>query len=116
MPVSQPPINRDNSQNYGRPPFQSNSQSRVDYRQPSRCPQMDIRQNLRGPKQVLQVHIENLMGLDPSNVSDLEGGVTLKGFAITFKLHPGGMVRDNPSPTMDRRPEGPTPQNPSPQQ
>ena len=44
------PTNRDNSQNYGQPPFQSNPKSKGDYRQAPRCPQVDIRQNLRGPE------------------------------------------------------------------
>ena len=39
--------NRDNSQNYGRLPFQSGQRSRGDY---PRHPQGDIRQNLRGPE------------------------------------------------------------------
>ena len=42
--------NRDNSQNYGQPPFQSNQRSRGDYRSPLGHPQGDIRQNLRGPE------------------------------------------------------------------
>ena len=41
---------RDNSQNYGRPPFQMNYKSKGDYRQAPRCPPGDIRQNLRGPE------------------------------------------------------------------
>ena len=44
------PTNRDNSQNYGQPPFQSNPRSKGDYRQTSRCPLVDIRQHLRGPE------------------------------------------------------------------
>ena len=44
--------NRDNSQNYGRPPFQSGQRSRGDYlNNPSQMhPQGGIRQNLRGLK------------------------------------------------------------------
>ena len=42
--------NRDNSRNYGRPPFLSNQRSRGDYRSPLGHPQGDIRQNLRGPE------------------------------------------------------------------
>ena len=57
------------------------------------------------------------MALDPYNVLDAKVGVTPRDYTmpITFKLHSGGMVRDNPSQTMDLRPEGPPPQNPSPQ-
>ena len=50
---SQPPqslAKRDNSQNYGRPPFQTNFKSKGDYRQALRHPPQDIRQNLRGPE------------------------------------------------------------------
>ena len=39
---------RDNSQNYGRPSFQTNFKSKSDYRQARKCPLRDIRQNLRG--------------------------------------------------------------------
>ena len=42
--------NRDNSRNYGRPPFQANSRSNGDYQQTYRCPSGDIRQNLRSPE------------------------------------------------------------------
>ena len=49
-PAPQPRVNRDSSQNYGRPPFQFNPRSKRDYRQSSGPPQLDIRQNLRGPK------------------------------------------------------------------
>ena len=41
------PTNRDNSWNYGRPPFQANHRSKGDGRQAPRHPQGDIRQNLR---------------------------------------------------------------------
>ena len=44
------PPNRDNSRNYGRPPFQSNQRSRGDYKSPLGHLQGDIRQNLRGPE------------------------------------------------------------------
>ena len=50
---SQPPqslAKRDNSRNYGRPPFQTNYKSKGDYRQALRHPPGDIRQNLRGPE------------------------------------------------------------------
>ena len=43
-------INRDNSHNYGWPPFQANSRSKGDFWQAPRCPSEDIRQNLRGPE------------------------------------------------------------------
>ena len=49
-PAPQPQVNRDNSQNYGRPPFQFNPRSKRDYRQSPGPPQLDIRQNLRGPE------------------------------------------------------------------
>ena len=49
-PAPQLPVNRDNSQNYGRPPFQSNPQFKGDYKQSPGRPHFDIRQNLRGPK------------------------------------------------------------------
>ena len=49
-PAPQPPVNRDNSRNYGRPPFQFNPQSKRDYRPSPEPPQLDIRQNLRGPE------------------------------------------------------------------
>ena len=41
---------RDNSQNYGQPPFQTNFKSKSDYRQALKHPLGDIRQNLRGPE------------------------------------------------------------------
>ena len=41
---------RDNSRNYGRPPFQTNFKSKSDYRQAPKCPLGDIRPNLRGPE------------------------------------------------------------------
>ena len=44
------PTNRDNSQNYGRPPFQANPRSKGDYQQALRQPPGDIRQNLGGLK------------------------------------------------------------------
>ena len=41
--------NRDNSHNYGKPPFQQDQRSRGDF-QTSPCqPSDDVRQNLRGP-------------------------------------------------------------------
>ena len=40
----------DNNRSYGRPPFQSKSRPKRDYRQDPRCPPMDLRQNLRGPE------------------------------------------------------------------
>ena len=43
-------LNRDNSRNYGQPPFQSNQRFRGDYRPPLGHPQRDIRQNLKGPE------------------------------------------------------------------
>ena len=46
----QPPTKRDNSWNYGRPPFQANFKSKSDYQQAPKCPPWDIRQNLRGPE------------------------------------------------------------------
>ena len=49
-PAPQPQVNRDSSRNHGRPPFQFNPQSKRDYRQSSGPPQLDIRQNLRGPE------------------------------------------------------------------
>ena len=49
-PAPQPQVNRDNSQNYSRPPFQSNPRSKRDYRQSPGHPQFDMRQNLRGPE------------------------------------------------------------------
>ena len=78
---------------------------------------MDIRQNLRGPK---------TSSAGPFGESD--GSRPIECFRCRGWGHPkrlcpsrlnytrGGMVRDNPSPDMDRKPEGPPPQNPSPQQ
>ena len=44
----QSPTKRDNSQNYGQPPFQANFKSKGDYQQAWRCPPGDIRPNLTG--------------------------------------------------------------------
>ena len=56
-------------------------------------------------------HLESLMVLDPSNVSNVKGGVTPSDF-VSVKLHQGGVVQEPPSPTMGRQPEGPPPSNP----
>ena len=78
---------------------------------------MDIRQNLRGPE---------TSSAGPFGESD--GSRPIQCFRCRGWGHPkrlcpsrlnytwGGMVWDNPSPDMDRKPEGPPPQNPSPQQ
>ena len=80
-PAAQPRVNRDNSRNYGRPPFQFNPQSKRDYRPSPEPPQLDIRQNLRGPEPVLLVPLEKPMFLDQFNASDVEDGVIPKDFA-----------------------------------
>ena len=49
-PTPLPRVNRDNSRNYGRPPLQTNTRSRGDYRPPQGHSPRDIRQNLRGPE------------------------------------------------------------------
>ena len=112
-PAPLPRVNRDNSRNYGRPPFQSNQRFRRDYKPP----QMDIRQNLRGPE---------TSSAGPFGESDGSRPIQCfrcRGWGHPKRLCPSrlnytwwGMVRDNPSPDMDRKPEGPPPQNLSPQQ
>ena len=116
-PAPQPQVNRDNSQNYGRPPFQSNPLFKGDYRQSPGHPQLDNRQNLRGPKP---------SAAGPFGVTDVSRPIQCfrcRGWGHPKRLCPsclnytqGGMVQDNPSPTMERRPEGSPPQNQSPQQ
>ena len=114
----QPQDNRDNSQNYGRPPFQFNPRSKRDYRQSSGPPQLDIRQNLRGSKP---------SAAGPFGETDVSRPVQCfkcRGWGHPKRLCPsrlnytwgGGMVWDNPSLMMERGPEGPPPLNPSPQQ
>ena len=49
-PAPPNPTKGDNSHNYGRPPLQSSSRPKRDYRQDPGHPPMDIRQNLRGPE------------------------------------------------------------------
>ena len=80
-PAPQPRVNRDNSRNYGRPPFQFNPQSKRDYRQSPGPPQLDIKQNLRGPSLVLLVLLEKLTFLDQFNASNVGDGVIPKDFA-----------------------------------
>ena len=114
-PDPQPQVNRDNSRNYCR--FQSNPQSKRDYRQSPGCPQFDIRQNLRGPEP---------SAAGPFGETDVSRPIQCfrcRGWGHPKRLCPsrlnytqGGMVWHNPSPTMERRPEGSPPQNPSPQQ
>ena len=117
-PVPQPRVNRDNSQNYGRPPFQFNPRSKRDYRQSPGPPPLDIRQNLRGPK-------PSAAGpLGETDVSRPVQCFKCRGWGHPKRLCPsrlnyirgGGMVWDNPSLMMERGPEGPPPPNPSPQQ
>ena len=58
-------LNRDNNQNYGRPPFQSNQRFRGDYRPPLGHPQGDIRQNLKGPETSAAGPFRDADGLKP---------------------------------------------------
>ena len=90
--------NRDNSQNYGRPPFQSGQRSRGGYpNNPSqRYPQGDIRQNLRGPKASAVGPFGKLMVQDLSNALNVEGGVIQNDMSIPVKLHWGGWYRNLP--------------------
>ena len=116
-PAPQPRVNRDNSQNYGRPPFQFNPRSKRDYRQSPGPPQLDIRQNLRGPEP---------SAAGPFGETDVSRPIQCcrcRGWGHPKRLCPsrlnytwGGMVWDNPSPMMEKGPEGPPPPNPSPQQ
>ena len=70
--------NRDNSWDYGQPPFQSNQRSRGDYRSPLGHPQGDIRQNLRGPETSAAGPVGKLMARDLFNALGAEGGATPK--------------------------------------
>ena len=78
---------------------------------------MDIRQNLRGPGTSATGPYREADGSSPIQC------FTCRGWGHPKRLCPshlnytrGGMARDNPSQTPDRRPEGPPPQNPSLQQ
>ena len=116
-PAPQPQVNRDNSRNYGRPPFQFNPRSKRDYRQSPGPPPLDMRRNLRGPEP---------SAAGPFGETDVSRPVQCfkcRGWGHPKRLCPsrlnytrGGMVWDNPSPMMERGPEGPPPLNPSPQQ
>ena len=116
-PAPPPQVNGDNSRNYGRPPFQFNPRSKRDYRQSPGPPQLDIRQNLRGPQP---------SAAGPFGETDVSRPVQCfrcRGWGHPKRLCPsrlnytwGGMVWDNPSLTMKRGPGGPPPPNPSPQQ
>ena len=116
-PAPPNPINRDNSHNYGHPPFQSNPRSKGDYRQNPGRPPLDIRQNLRGPETSAAGPYREVDGSRPIQC------FRCRGWGHPKRLCPsqlnytwGGVVWDNPSQMTDRRPNGPPPQNPSPQQ
>ena len=96
--------NRDNSHNYGRLPFQQNQMSRGDFLNNPSQSSSDIRQNLRGPE-------PNAAG--PFGESD--GSRPIQCFKCRGWGHPKCLCL-SPSQTMGRQPEGPPPNNLSPQQ
>ena len=73
----------DNSCNCGRPPFQPNPRSQVDFpnNRPPQQPQGYIRQNLGVPNLAPLVLLENLIDHIPSNASSAVDGAILKGYA-----------------------------------
>ena len=104
------PTKRDNSQNYGRPPFQANFKSKGDYRQAPKCPPGDIRQNLRGLKPSAAGPFWEADGSQPIQCFRCRGWGHPKRLCPShLNYTQGGMVWDNPSQTMDQTPEGPLP-------
>ena len=109
--------NRDNSQNYGRPPCQSNQRSTGDYKSPLGHPQGDIRQNLRGPETSAAGPYREADGSRPIQCLRCRGwGHPKRLCPSQLNYTQGGVVQDPPSQPMDRRPEGPPPKHLSPQQ
>ena len=115
------PTNGDNSHHYGRPPFQSGSRPKRDSRQDPGSPLLEIQQNLRGPETSAAGPYREADDSRPLQCFRCHGG-----WGHPKKLCPsclnytwgggGGVAWDNPSQMTDRRPDGPPPQNPSPQQ
>ena len=116
-PAPPNPTNRDNSHNYGHPPFQSNPRSKGDYRQNPGRPPMDIQQNLRGPETSAAGPYREADGSRPIRCFRCCGWGHPKRLCPShLNYTQGGMVWDIPSQMTDRRLDGPPLQNPSPQQ
>ena len=111
------PTNGDNSHHYGHNPFQSGSRPKSDSRRDTGHPPLDIWQNLRGPE---------TSAVGPYREAD--GSRPIQCFRCCGWGHPkrlcpshlnytwgGGVEWHNPSQMTDRRPDGPPPQNLSPQ-
>ena len=108
----QPPTKRDNGQNYGQPPLQTNYKSRGNYRQTPRHTPGDIRQNFRGPEPSVAGPFWEADGSQPIQCFRCRGWGHPKQLCPSHLNYTwGGMVQDNPSQTMDQTPEDPPPQN-----
>ena len=78
---------------------------------------MDIRQNLRGPETSAAGPYREADSFRPVQCFRCHGWGHPKRLCPShLNYTQGGVARDNPSQTTDRRPDGPPPQNPSPQQ
>ena len=108
---------RDNSWNYSRPPFQTNFKSKSDYGQAPQHPLGDIRQNLRGPEPSAAGPFWEADGSWPIQCFRCRGwGHPKRLCPSCLNYTRGGIVRNNPSQTMDQTPESPPPQSLSSQQ
>ena len=102
---------------YGHPPFQSNSRPRGDFKQDHGCSPMDIGQNLRGTETSAAGPFREADSSRPIQCFQCCGWGHPKRLCPSHLNYTwGGVAQDNPSPMTDRRPDGPPPQNPSPQQ
>ena len=80
-------------------------------------PPMDIQQNLRGPETSAAGPFREGDSSRPIQCFRYRGWGHPKRLCPShLNYTPGGVVQDNPSQMTDRRPDGPPPQNPSPQQ
>ena len=78
---------------------------------------MDIRQNLRGPETSAAGPYREADSFRPIQCFRCHGWGHPKRLCPShLNYTQGGVAWDNPSQTTDRRPDGPPPQNPSPQQ